>query len=208
MKISFDENECSKNGLSLTETLALAFIKQCAAERKNPNEFIQNLFDRKMIFENQPSTLFRGPVYYPMGDYDRKLQAIILDSDKSLPKDSSFEELAQQLQEFFPKGKMSGTKNTYYRGSYLTVAHHLKKWWKIYNFKNKYTFKDIIKATEKYASQFENDLTNMRTCAYFILKDDKRVDQDGKGYVEQISDLSVILENMNDDEQENSFIGF
>ena len=50
-------------------------------------------------------------------------------------------------------------------------------------------------ATKKYVESFNGNYTYMRVLKYFIWKDEKRVDSDGMGYVNEISDLATYIEN-------------
>lgn len=198
MKITIDDDVCAKYGTTPLEMFVLIFLKYSSLQRIDPFMYIKDMITDKKVFENSPATMFHGPTYYPVPVFDEKLQRVIIDSDTAMPKDSEFDILAKQIQDKFPPGKLEGTIY-YYRGQTKNVAHHLKKWWKIFNVDKKYTSEDILNATDRYVAQFVNSKQGMRLCQYFILKDDRRVDQDGKGYVEQISDLSTILENPDED---------
>lgn len=209
MKFSFDEQVCSRNGVTLTEALALAFVKCCCMEKVNPSEYIDSMLKNEKLFVNNPQTLFRGPIYHPTPTWNEKLNQIIIDSDNTLPTDDGFLETAVKMQEFFPKGKMQldGGAPIYYRGDKHRVAAKLKKWWKLYNSDCTYSFDDILLATEKYTAQKDEYDKHIKCCPYFILKEVKVENPDETKSVEFVSDLSVMLENMNDDD-EKSFEGF
>lgn len=208
MRVSFDDAVCSKYGMTLTEALGLAFVKSCCIEKKNPAEYIEDMLKNEKLFVNNPGTLFRGPVYHPTPSWNEKLNQLIIDSDNALPEDDAFAETAVKMQAMFPKGKMQIDGGVvYYRGEKGRVTAKLKKWWKLYNSDRIYSFDDILSATEKYVAQKEEYGTNIKCCPYFILKEVKVENPDGSRNVEFVSDLSVMLENM-DDEETQTFEGF
>ena len=124
--------------------------------------------------------------------YDERLSSILLDSDKDRQPQDRIELLASQMMELFPALKKVGSSQ-YFRGNRKDVTLRLKKFFKLYG--NKFSNEQILAATKKYVESFNGNYTYMRVLKYFIWKDEKRVDSDGMGYVNEISDLATYIEN-------------
>jgi hypothetical protein len=75
----------------------------------------------------------------------------------------------------------------------------LKKFFKLYG--NKYTDEQITTATQNYVSSFNGRYQYMRVLKYFIWKDEKKVDSEGVGHIEEVSDLAAFIENAGQDKQ-------
>lgn len=102
--------------------------------------------------------------------------------------------LAEKLRPLFPKGyKIVVDTKVSWRGSQREVALRLATFFKRYG--TSWKDEDIVNATQKYISMFENDSTYMRVLKYFIYKDERKVNGFGEGFVEEKSPLAEILEN-------------
>ena len=73
------------------------------------------------------------------------------------------------------------------------LAKSLKKFFKLYG--NKYSDEQILNAAKKYIESFNGRYAYMRVLKYFIWKDERKVDSDGNGYVNEVSDLATFIEN-------------
>ena len=182
MTITIDEDVCKSLGLSMPEVLALALVK---TGTDIPLLFA-NLEDKKAIVKD----MFNK--YLVTMGYDERLSSVLLDSDKDRQPQDRIELLASQMMELFPALKKAGSSQ-YFRGNRKDVTLRLKKFFKLYG--NKFSNGQILAATKKYVESFNGNYTYMRVLKYFIWKDEKRVDSDGIGYVNEISDLATYIEN-------------
>ena len=182
MTITIDEDVCKSLGLSMPEVLALALVK---TGTDIPLLFA-NLEDKKAIVKD----MFNK--YLVTMGYDERLSSVLLDSDKDRQPQDRIELLASQMMELFPALKKAGSSQ-YFRGNRKDVTLRLKKFFKLYG--NKFSNEQILAATKKYVESFNGNYTYMRVLKYFIWKDEKRVDSDGIGYVNEISDLATYIEN-------------
>lgn len=184
MTISINDKVCKENGITVAQLLALLLVKT----GENIPKLLEELKSKEMIVEEQ--SLLKK-TYTITQRWDNVCCNVILSSDKDVPVDTHIEELAKALMELYPKGKKPGT-NTYWRGNLKDTKLRLKKFYKLYG--NKYTDTQIIEATKKYIED-HIDLSYMRVLKYFIWKDVHKVDSEGVGYIEEISDLASYIEN-------------
>src|SRR5574344_784460 len=128
------------------------------------------------------------------------LNSAILDSDNKVPAKDNLIGLVIAIQELFPKGSKFG--GTSWRGSQREISVKLQKWFKLYGTytdkegkEHKWTYPEIIDATQRYVNHFNGDYKFMRQLKYFILKFEKKMDAEGRQYSEEVSDLASYLEN-------------
>ena len=190
MKITIDEKVCIKHKMTVQEVLlALAF------RMANSDIVIDNMLNREILID-------KGD-YLVTQHWSDVLDEIIADSSGSIEKsDGEIIELAKQMRELYPQGKMKDRYGRmtpyYYRCNNSEVVKKLKKFFTIFgNVSNE----DILDATKRYVASFQGNYTGMRLIKYFILKDDVRPSEDGTGHVEQISDLATFLENKESEEE-------
>ena len=190
MKITIDEKVCLKHKMTVQEVLlALAF------RMANSDIVIDNMLNREILVD-------KGD-YLVTQHWSDVLDEIIADSSGSIEKsDGEIVELAKQMRELYPQGKMKDRYGRmtpyYYRCNNSEVVKKLKKFFTIFgNVSNE----DILDATKRYVASFQGNYTGMRLIKYFILKDDVRPSEDGTGHVEQISDLATFLENKESEEE-------
>ena len=186
MKISIDEDVIAKaktlddKQLNLGEFLVCLLIKlDC-----NIYEVIDTLIDRGVLMRD-PKTPDNLLMFLK---YSKLVDTILLQSDKSVPKQSSLDELAVTLQEIFPKGKKCndfGEGKWPWRGNKRDIATRLGKFFKLYG---KYDFDDVIEATKRYVERESVNPKNMKLLQYFILKG------------EEGSLLATELENMHEED--------
>lgn len=192
MKYVFDTTKIVKENLTLSEffiTLGL---------RNNPNlkDIIQALIEKEVLIEISDD---KYAVTYGWSD---RIDNVLLDSDKSIPTSSGIEHLAEKLMNIFPKGKKEGTQY-YWKGSKKDIILKLRKFFKLYG--NKYTYDKIEEATKRYVESFNGDYRYMRILKYFIYKSVRKVNEEGVGYVEDVSQLAEYLENTDDVDNSNSW---
>lgn len=182
MTITIDEEVCKNWGLTMPEVLAIALVKTGA---DIPTLFA-NLEDKKALVKD----IFNK--YLVTLGYDERVASVLLDSDKDRQPQDRIELLAGQMMELFPALKKAGSSQ-YFRGNKKDITLRLKKFFKLYG--NKFSNDQILDATKKYVESFNGNYTYMRVLKYFIWKDEKRVNSDGEGYVDEVSDLASYIEN-------------
>jgi hypothetical protein len=183
MNISIEEGVLSKEGLDLQCFLLLLFFKG----NTRVDSALSKLKELGLIREDA------GEIFLTT-DGVEKCDNVLLSSDKAVPKDSKILKLAERLVNIMPKIKMPGTPY-YYRCNRREVAGKLKKFYKLYNPDGKYTEEDIVEATKKYVEAFNGNYRYMKLLKYFILKNETKVNPDGKTFYEETSQLATILEN-------------
>lgn len=192
MKITIDEKIVEQKGLSIEEFLFLLFLK--VSDRQYSEVFEQIVKDGKVYYNNEAmQTLL-------MDNTDDLVQAILLDSEKTVPEIEREEALAIKMQEIFPLGKKEGTSQ-YYRGNKKEITLKIKKFFKLYGH---YTDEQILQATQKYVDSFNGNYTFMRVLKYFIIKDVRKQGEE-VNYVEQVSELASYLENAGQEDYNNNW---
>jgi hypothetical protein len=192
MKIIIDEKTCLKHGLTLVEF----FFALAIRSSDSPEGELLNMENREIIIKDRD-------VYKITQHWSDVIDEIISDSSGTIEKtDEELLELAKQMREIYPQGKMKNRYGQltpyYYRCNNGEVVKKLKKFFSIYG---DVSNEDILDATRRYVASFQGNYTNMRLIKYFILKDDVRPTEDGN-HVEQISDLATFLENKGEEEDE------
>lgn len=192
MKITIDEQTCEKYGLSPQEVLLLLVIKTSEIP---VTELFEQLVQKKYVYFNNElqQTL-------PMDLIDEKVQNVLLDSELAKPEINRFEVLAEKMTKIFPEGRKEGTTK-YWRGNKKKIAKKLEKFCKLYG---KYTDDEILQAAQHYVDSFNGNYTYMRLLEYFIIKDIRKIGEEGS-YVEQESELASCLENKGQDDYNNNW---
>lgn len=185
MKYVIDEDICAKYAMSLAEVLAVLLTKECEGRLY---EFLDTMHNNCVLYtdKNSPNT-----ITFVKSAFDDRVCKIVLESDKSVPKPDRCETLAISMRELFPKGIKSGSAA--WRGNLREITLKLQKFFKLYG--NTWTDEQIIAATKRYIESFNGDYTYMRILKYFILKNTRKINEDGVGYTEETSDLATCLEN-------------
>ena len=190
MKITIDEKVCIKHEMTIQEVL-IALIMRMG---KVPDA-MENMLNREILVDTGE--------YQVTQHWSDVLDEIISDSSGKVEKsDEELLELAQQMRELYPQGKMKDRYGRltpyYYRCNNSEVVKKLKKFFTIFG---NVSDEDILDATKRYVASFQGNYTGMRLIKYFILKDDVKPGEDGN-HVEQISDLATFLENKESEEEE------
>ena len=195
MKYVIDENLCKERGLDLPSVLAILLVKS----NTDIPKLLTELVSKQVLVKEEG--LFEGG-YLVTQRWDDVLSNLLLDSEQQNPKknEEHLEALAKSLMEAFPQGRKQNT-NTYWRGNIKDTKLRLKKFFKLYG--DKYTDEQIIQAAKRYVESFNGDYRFMRVLKYFIWKDDKKVNSEGDGYIEEVSDLATLLENAGQEEINN-----
>lgn len=191
MKIVIDSQVVANSTLSTCELLLILASSKCKV-----NDVLEDMCERGLIVFNGSN----NPI--PSSEALREAHRIILDSDKSIPKEDELKSLVEKLREIFPKGKKPGS-NKFWRGNTKDVTLKLKKFFKLYG--NEYSHEEIIEATKRYVESFNGNYTYMRVLDYFIHKYDLKTNGDGEGYRQDISELASWLENKDTTEKYSVF---
>lgn len=182
MKISINDEVCTKEGLQIEELLAVLLVKTGT----DLSSLFQSLVDKKILVKD----IFGN--YLVTQHWDDVVCSVILDSDKDRQPEDRLEALALELASIFPKEKKEGTCY-YFRGNKKDNVLRLKKFFKLYG--NKYTDEQILSAAKSYVASFNGNYSYMRILKYFIWKDAVKMDSEGKKYIEETSDLASWIEN-------------
>ena len=181
MKFTIDEAVVTRLGMDLPSLFATLLVKTGA--------------DIEQVFSDlvKKEVLVKGMLggYSVTSRWSDVCNNILLTSEKTIPKDEELEPLALELMSLVPQTKMPGTPY-YYKCNKREIILKLKKFFKLYGF---YPYEDIINATKRYVASFNGDYRYMKLLKYFIMKDEKRTDSDGRGYIEETSMLATELEN-------------
>jgi hypothetical protein len=193
MKITIDEDICKQYGLEVAELLAILLVKTST----NIPRLFNNMEAKQYIIKDA----FEG--YLVTQHWNDVSDSIILDSEKANIKDENkeIEDLALELMSIFPAQKKQGTCH-YFRGNKKDISLRLKKFFKLYG--DSYTKEQILDAARKYVASFNGNYSYMRILKYFIWKDERKTDSEGKGYTEETSDLASYIDN-NGEESNNDW---
>jgi hypothetical protein len=185
MKFTIDEDACKKVNLSVAETLMILLVRTGASIE----ELVKDMKEKQVLVEEH--TLM-GKTLLVTQRWNDLCDSALLTADESVPKGERLNKLAKSLMECFPEGRKDGTSQ-YWRGNIRDVTLKLQKFFKLYG--NKYTDEQLISATQRYVTSFNGRYQFMRVLKYFICKSEKKVDSEGVGYIEEVSDLAAYIEN-------------
>lgn len=188
MKYVISTKALRDRGIKEEEALAILLLTAC----DNISELFERLIKKGYIRKTEG--IF-GQGFEINETFLNRVQAALLSKDPDVPEEDKLDTLASQLMEIFPKGKKEGT-TSYWRGNRKEIRERLQKFFKLYG--NKYTDEQILKATQDYVSSFNGNYSYMRVLKYFILKDERKSDEEGKLIVQQVSDLATFIENAED----------
>lgn len=184
MKYVIDTDVCVREQISLPIVLSVMLVQSGA----DLEELKEELFAREVLIRKDNNILVTEA-------WADKVSRILLLSDKEVPCESRLDNLAMKLMEIFPKGKKEGT-SVYFKGNKKDNKLRLQKFFKLYG--NTYTDEQIVEAAKRYVESFNGNYSYMRALKYFIWKDEKKIDGEGKTYVEEVSDLATYIENGGD----------
>lgn len=189
MKITIDEDACKKVKLSLPEVLMITLVKTGV----NIETLLEQMKEKQILVEEHTLLGTNLLVTQRWSDLSDKA---LLSADKSVPDNKRLENLAKSLMEVFPAGKKEGTSQ-YWKGNLRDNTLRLAKFFKLYG--DKYTDEQMIEAAKNYVSSHNGKYQYMRLLKYFIWKDARKVNSEGEGYIEEVSDLAAFIENAKDE---------
>lgn len=189
MKITIDEDACKNVKLSLPEVLMITLVKTGI----NIETLLKQMKEKQILVEEHNLLGTNLLVTQKWSDLSDKA---LLSADKSVPNNKRLENLAKALMEVFPAGKKEGTSQ-YWKGNLRDNTLRLAKFFKLYG--DKYTDEQMIEAAKNYVSSHNGKYQYMRVLKYFIWKDTRKVNSEGEGYIEEVSDLAAFIENAKDE---------
>ena len=189
MKITIDEDACKKVKLSLPEVLLITLVKTGV----DIEALLKQMKEKQILVEEHTLLGTNLLVTQRWSDLSDKA---LLSADKSVPDNKRLENLAKALMEVFPAGKKEGTSQ-YWKGNLRDNTLRLAKFFKLYG--DKYTDEQLIEAAKNYVSSHNGKYQYMRVLKYFIWKDTRKVNSEGEGYIEEVSDLAAFIENAKDE---------
>lgn len=189
MKLTIDEDACKKVNLSLPEVLMITLVKTGV----NIETLVKQMKEKQILVEEHTLLGINLLVTQRWSDLSDKA---LLSADKSVPDNKRLETLAKALMEVFPAGKKDGTSQ-YWKGNLRDNTLRLAKFFKLYG--DKYTDEQLIEAAKNYVRSHNGRYQYMRVLKYFIWKDTRKVNSEGEGYIEEVSDLAAFIENAKDE---------
>lgn len=186
MKYVIDTDVCIREQVSLPIVLYTMLVQSGT----NLEEVKKDALQKEVVVE-------RGEELLVTEAWADKVARVLLLSDNEVPKEDRLDALAVALMEIFPKGKKEGT-SVYWKGNKKDTKLKLQKFFKLYG--NTYTDEQIITAAKQYVASFNGNYAYMRALKYFIWKDERKIDSDGNGYIEEVSDLATYIENAGQEE--------
>lgn len=188
MNYIINEDICKKKGMDLPSLLAVLLVKTGV----NITELFNNLIKKEILVRD----MFSEGLLVTQR-WDSVCSDILLSADKSIPSEERLLPLVDALMQIFPAGKKEGT-TLYWKGNRKDNKERLQKFFKLYG--NRYSDEQILQAARKYVESFNGQYAYMRTLKYFIWKDERKINNEGKTYIEEVSDLASYIENAGQEE--------
>lgn len=163
-KIVIDEKACLKHKMTLEEFLVALMYRQVKA----PADVSTNLINREVL-------VVKDDRYWVTQHWSEVIDEIICDSSEEQDEERLLN-LAKEMRECFPEGKMRNTAY-YYRCNNAEVIKKLKKFFTQYG---NYTDEEIIDATKRYIASCNRSGTPIKLVKYFISKEE-RGSEEGTG---------------------------
>jgi hypothetical protein len=143
-----------------------------------------------------------GDRYLITQHWNDVVDEVLADSSGSCKKTpDELMNLAVRIQECFPKmaqpDKFGRPTKYFFRCNKREIMLSLKRFYEAYGeFIEDVTDDDIIAATKRYVAEGAKEgYRGMRLSKYFIFKNEQKKDEDGTGYIDQVSDLMTYLDN-------------
>lgn len=159
MKLIIDTEACKKSNIDLRKVLLMIYLHNDGVYEEDLKDLIDKGLISKDLFKESHWVSPKGTTI---------LNSVLLNSDDSVPKEDSLEELAIRLKEIFPKGKKEGT-NLYWAEGKQLIIRRLRMFFKKYE--EKYSHEQIIQAAENYVNNFNGNYQYMRVLKYFLFKE-------------------------------------
>lgn len=175
-----------RNNLNPSEIIVLLMIA-------NSVDYVATL---DKLYKNSYINYHNGK-YVLMEKGQQAIDTINFESSTPIKERIGQVSLAKQLKNLFPKGKKEGTAQYWAEGEAL-IAKRLHKFYDKYG---KFDDDVIVQATKNYIESFNGSYKYMRTLKYFIFAEKINI----AGEQESTSDLLTYIENLNEENINNSF---
>lgn len=198
MKLTIDEKICLKHKMTIQEALLALAIRTGKLE-----DNLENMVKREILVDSKTG-------YLVTQHWSEVLDEIVCDSSNASGRSNEeLMNLAARIQECFPKmaqpDKYGKPTKYFFRCNKREIMLSLKRFFEAFGeVMGDVTDDDIIDATKRYVASFRGNYTYMKLSKYFIIKNPVKQGEDGKGYVEQTSDLMTFLENKEVEEEKNT----
>lgn len=191
MKFTINEKACKRYKLTPAEVLAALSVRMST----DYMGMMKSLFDKKVIVKKLDTV-------HIAEHWDNIINEILCDSSVSERSEEQLIELAEKIQNIFPRKKMINRQGKetpyYYRCNKAEIKKHLVMFFNGYG---NVSDEDVLDATKRYVEiNARSDYRNMRLAKYFIWKNDRKPFDDETVHVEQLSDLATYLENKGSEE--------
>lgn len=189
MKISIDEKLCKQNKLSIPQLLFILAVKSSS----NILSEIKDLSDKEALVEQNDE-------WYITPHWADVVDEILLNSTEIADYEEWYKQLAKDLAQTFPQGKMPGTAY-YYKCNNKEITLKLKKFFSVHTeYKpSKEMAERIIEAGKRYNRDMDLNPRYRVLAKYFVIKNKAIVDEDGSCHPEEQSLLASYLENEGED---------
>lgn len=184
MKIVIDEKICIKNGMTLSEVIAALL----ASSVDDVQQLLEDMVTKEMLIKPDSSNNLELTRHWA-----QVVEGIMLDSEKDVEPEDRIAKLVTRLQQTFPGGKKEGTSQ-YWRGNKKEITNKLKTFFKTYG---TYSDTQILTAAQNYVESFNGRYRHMRLLKYFLIKNERKIDENGIGTIVEVSDLASYIENAN-----------
>jgi len=181
-KVTIDEKVCTKQKMTLVETLFALAVK-----RGLNKDVIDNMLNREILVKDNKGE------FMVTQHWSDVVEEILCDSNQSL-NDVRLLELAKKIQEIFPPGfkrdERTGAKYVHKSNS-KAIQQALKRF---INYYEDYPDEEILTATRHYVASFRGNYSRIEMANYFVFKDNRNKGGD------ITSSLATFLENPNFDD--------
>ena len=147
---------------------------------------LDNLCDKGVFIRN-------GDKIELAKDWEKAVESILAKRNKEI-SESRLSILAKKMRDCFPEGKMPGTA-FYYKCNNREVMMKMKKFFEQHG---DYTDEEILEATKRFVASFKGNYRYLPLIKYFIIKNKTISGEDGRNYINEVSELASYLENKED----------
>ena len=194
MKVTIDEKACTKQKMTPQEVM-ISLAVRSLKKNETLDKILENMLNREILVKE-------GDRYLITQHWNDVVDEVLADSSGSCKKTpDELMNLAVRIQECFPKmaqpDKFGRPTKYFFRCNKREIMLSLKRFYEAYGeVIEDVTDDDIIAATKRYVAEGAKEgYRGMRLSKYFIFKNEQKKDEDGTGYIDQVSDLMTYLDN-------------
>ena len=200
MKVTIDEKVCTKQKMTPQEVM-ISLAVRSLKKNETLDKILENMLNREILVKE-------GDRYLITQHWNDVVDEVLADSSGSCKKTpDELMNLAVRIQECFPKmaqpDKFGRPTKYFFRCNKREIMLSLKRFYEAYGeVIEDVTDDDIIDATRRYVAEGAKEgYRGMRLSKYFIFKNEQKKDEDGTGYIDQVSDLMTYLDNKGGEEE-------